>query len=119
MRRMELSRSAEPPADAPGRHLAPNMADLVAFLNAEHGTSYRLTDRLLHGNRHVAGLYNQSGARFIVKWSPGPGTWTPSARPSSSSTASAAAGTPSRATSRGGSTPAGSTSCRQRCRARP
>jgi hypothetical protein len=72
MSRMEPSRNAGPPADDPAG-AAPNMAALVASLNAEHGTAYRLTDRLLHGNRHVAGLYNPSGARFIVKWSPGGG----------------------------------------------
>jgi len=70
MRRMEPSRNAEPLADDPAG-TAPNMADLVAFLNAEHGTTYRLTDRLLHGKRNVAGLYNAGGTRFIVKWSAG------------------------------------------------
>ena len=73
MTRMEPSDSAELPSDdvTGSTGTAPNMADLVASLNAEHGTAYRLTDRLLHGNRHVAGLYNASGARFIVKWSQG------------------------------------------------
>jgi hypothetical protein len=47
------------------------MPTLVAFINAQHGTTFRLTDRLLHGKRNVAGLYNANGARFIIKWSPG------------------------------------------------
>jgi Phosphotransferase enzyme family len=47
------------------------MPTLVAFINAQHGTTFRLTDRILHGNRNVAGVYNASGARFIIKWSPG------------------------------------------------
>ena len=45
------------------------MAALVAFINAQHGTTFRLTDRILHGKPNVAGVYNASGARFIVKWS--------------------------------------------------
>ena len=47
------------------------MAQLVALVNAQHGTTFRLTDRLLHGKRNVAGLYNASNTRFILKWSPG------------------------------------------------
>ena len=47
------------------------MPGLVAFINAQHGTTFRLTDRLLHGKPNVAGVYNAGGARFIVKWSPG------------------------------------------------
>lgn len=47
------------------------MATLVAFINAQHGTTFRLTDRILHGKPNVAGVYNASGARFIVKWSVG------------------------------------------------
>ncbi|HZO25151.1 MAG TPA: aminoglycoside phosphotransferase family protein [Chloroflexota bacterium] len=70
---MEGSGNAEPPAgDVPGAPGdAPDMPGLVAFINAQHGTTFRLTDRLLHGKRNVAGLYNANGARFIVKWSPG------------------------------------------------
>lgn len=73
MHRMGSSDTTEPPvgdlAAAPGD--APDMATLVAFINAEHGATFRLTDRLLHGRRNVAGLYNANGTRFIVKWSPG------------------------------------------------
>lgn len=73
MTRMESSSSTEPPADdlsgATGD--APDMASLVAFINAQHGTTFRLTDRILHGKRNVAGLYTAGGERFIVKWSPG------------------------------------------------
>jgi aminoglycoside phosphotransferase len=47
------------------------MPTLVAFINAQHGTTFRLTERILHGKPNVAGVYNASGARFIVKWSPG------------------------------------------------
>jgi aminoglycoside phosphotransferase (APT) family kinase protein len=47
------------------------MPTLVAFINAQHGTTFRLSERILHGNRNVAGVYNASSARFIVKWSPG------------------------------------------------
>ncbi len=47
------------------------MPSLVAFVNAQHGTTFRLTERILHGKPNVAGVYNASGARFIVKWSPG------------------------------------------------
>jgi aminoglycoside phosphotransferase (APT) family kinase protein len=73
MIRMESSSSTEPPADdlAGATGDAPDMASLVAFINAQHGITFRLTDRLLHGKRNVAGLYNAAGERFIVKWSPG------------------------------------------------
>jgi hypothetical protein len=47
------------------------MPSLVAFINAQHGTTFRLSERILHGHRNVAGVYNASSARFIVKWSPG------------------------------------------------
>ena len=47
------------------------MPTLVAFINTQHGTTFRLTDRILHGKPNVAGLYNASGARFVVKWTPG------------------------------------------------
>ena len=67
---MGSPRSTEPPADDPAG-AAPNMATLVAFVNARHGTTFRLTERILHGHRNVAGVYNAAGARFIVKWSPG------------------------------------------------
>jgi aminoglycoside phosphotransferase (APT) family kinase protein len=72
---MESSDTIEPPADA--RVGAPgdvaDMPALVAFINAQHGTRFRLTDRLLHGHRNVAGLYNASNTRFIIKWSPSDG----------------------------------------------
>jgi hypothetical protein len=70
MTRMGSSRGAEPPAaDLPGTPGgAPDMPTLVAFINAQHGTTYRLTERILHGKPNVAGVYNASGARFIIKW---------------------------------------------------
>jgi hypothetical protein len=71
--RMESSRSTEPPSDdpagAPGD--APDLPTVVAFINARHGTTFRLTDRLLHGKRNVMGVYDAGGNRFIIKWSPG------------------------------------------------
>jgi hypothetical protein len=73
MIRMEPSPSTEPSADdltgATGD--AVNLASLVAFINDQHGTTFRLTDRLLHGKRNVGGLYTSSGERFIVKWTAG------------------------------------------------
>ena len=73
MHRMGTPDTTEPPAGemaaAPGD--APDMATLVAFINAQHGTTFRLTERQLHGKRNVAGLYNASNTRFIVKWRPG------------------------------------------------
>lgn len=73
MHRMGSPDTTEPPpgdvSGAPGD--APDMATLVAFINAQHGTTFRLTERQLHGKRNVAGLYNANGVRFIVKWSPG------------------------------------------------
>jgi hypothetical protein len=72
---MESSDTNEPAVDTlagPPGDVA-DMAALVAYINAQHGTRYRLTDRLLHGHRNVAGLYNASNARFIIKWSPGTG----------------------------------------------
>ena len=73
MLRMATSSSTEPPADdlTGATGAAPDMASLVAFINAQHGTTFRLTDRLLHGKPNVAGVYNTNGARFIIKWSPG------------------------------------------------
>jgi hypothetical protein len=95
MIRMGSSHSTEPPADdlagapsaepdqrsaepisSPGGAVpslsdAPDLPTLVAFINAQHGTTFRLSERILGGKANVMGVYNSSGDRFVIKWSPG------------------------------------------------
>jgi hypothetical protein len=92
---MESSRSAEPPADkltglpgaAPDQPAAepsgsadgsarvlaaaPDLPTLVAFVNAQHGTTFRITDRNLGGEQGAVALSDANSVRFILKWSPG------------------------------------------------
>jgi hypothetical protein len=83
---MRFSRSAEPSPDDAGRsagcardsagtarslETAPDLPTLVAFINAQHGTTFRIGERYLHGEQGAVALYNASGARFVLKWTPG------------------------------------------------
>ncbi|MFN8636950.1 MAG: phosphotransferase [Chloroflexota bacterium] len=49
---------------------APDLPALVDFVNAQHGTTYRVTDRYLGGERGAAGLTDARGDRFVFKWVP-------------------------------------------------
>jgi hypothetical protein len=82
---MESSRDAEPdrddravptgsaadhPTDGPLTGV-PDPPTLVAFINAQHGTTFRITDRYLGGEQGAIGLANAESTRFILKWRPG------------------------------------------------
>ena len=60
------------PESQPGeRSDAPDLPTLVAFVNAQHGTTFRITDRYLGGEQGAVGLADANSVRFVLKWSPG------------------------------------------------
>jgi hypothetical protein len=53
------------------RGSVPDLPTLVAFINAQHGTTFRITDRYLGGEQGAVGLADAGSIRFVLKWSPG------------------------------------------------
>jgi hypothetical protein len=49
----------------------PDLPTLVAYINAQHGTTFRITDRYLGGEQGAVGLANAESVRFVLKWRPG------------------------------------------------
>jgi hypothetical protein len=72
--RDERAGAAEPaPNQAADRPLVgePDLPTLVAYINAQHGTTFRITDRYLGGEQGAVGLANAESVRFVLKWRPG------------------------------------------------
>src|SRR5947207_3778282 len=66
---MESYGRGEPPSE--DLAWSPDLPTLVAFINAEHGTTFRISERYRHGEQGAAGLVDGSGTRFVLKWTPG------------------------------------------------
>ncbi len=62
--------AADQPAAGPPDG-SPDLPTLVAFINAQHGTTFRITDRYLGGEQGAVGLANAESTRFVLKWRPG------------------------------------------------
>jgi hypothetical protein len=69
-----LAGSAAPAPNQPSDERpngGPDLPTLVAFINAQHGTTFRITDRYLGGEQGAVGLANADSTRFVLKWRPG------------------------------------------------
>lgn len=66
-------RAGPAPAGSPGEqaNAGPDLPTLVAFINAQHGTTFRITDRYLGGEQGAVGLANAESTRFVLKWRAG------------------------------------------------
>jgi hypothetical protein len=49
----------------------PDLPAIVAFINAQHGTTFRISERYLGGEQGASALTNAESVRFILKWTPG------------------------------------------------
>jgi hypothetical protein len=63
----DLAAPDSPTPDAP----IPDLPTIVAFINAQHGTTFRISERYLNGEQGASALMNAESVRFVLKWTSG------------------------------------------------
>src|SRR3954453_19632945 len=59
------------PGSADGNSSDPDLPTIVGFINAQHGTTFRISERYLNGEQGATALMNGESVRFVLKWSAG------------------------------------------------